>query len=484
VAGSVRIEKAGKPVVFVVADRFLEDARSSAEDNGMPSLAMVTVPVDEYYKSRISLSAVRPVAVGIFDDLIDKLLLPLRAGEAVSSKESKAGKSVLINGPNYEAVLEKFNQLCLDNHWGTGLPLLPPTAERVGWMLTGTDRSPDEEIGVVAPKNGVATIGKIAINAVMAGARPEYLPVIIAAMEAVTDPKYDLLHVMTSTGSFTLYILVTGPITDEIGLNSGIGFLGYGWRANSTIGHAIRLCLINLGHLWPGENDMALVGRPSPHTFHVLAENAHASPWAPYHVSAGYEASESCVTVSSSMGSSLLGGGAVEPWSVESILANMIAAIQRCRRHVTVWRLGTAVPSPPRYTFILHPEFAVELNKEGFKRESLGEYLYARSAIRFEELTPEEISAFRRRIVEGEIPFDRASVFEAALRPGQKVPLLLSPRDCHFIIAGGVPGYSFEMSYFSIPPYRSTAVMTKKIDSAALPARDLEFGVLRHGGFD
>ncbi len=432
----------------------------------MPTLSMVTVPVDEYYKSRISRAAVRPVAVGLFDHLVDKLMLPASVQEVTPSKQSHGGGPVLITGSNYETALEKFNQLFIDNHWGSGLPLVPPTAEAVEWMLAGTDRSPEEEIGVVAPKNGLATIRKIAVNAVMAGARPEYLPVIIAAMEAVTDPRYDLLHVMTSTGSFTLYILVTGPIADEIRLNSGVGFLGYGWRANSTIGHALRLCLTNLGHLWPGENDMALVGRPSSHTFHVYAENAKTSPWEPYHVSAGYGARESCVTVSTSMSASFLGGGAVEPWTVDSMLSSMISAVQRCRRHVTTWKLGTAVPSPPRYTFVLHPEFAVELNNKGFDREGLGQYLYERSAIPFEELTPEEISSFRRRIDDGEIPSDRVSAFQAALRPGGKVPLLLGPRDCHFVVAGGMPGYSFETSYFSIPPYRSTAVMTKKIRGA------------------
>ena len=112
----------------------------------------------------------------------------------------------------------------------------------------------------------MATIEKIAINAVMAGAKPEYLPVIIAAMEGLTDKSYDLLHVMASTGSFTLQIIVNGPIAKEINMDSGIGLLGYGWRANNTIGHALRLSLINLGHLWPGENDMALLGRPSSPT--------------------------------------------------------------------------------------------------------------------------------------------------------------------------------------------------------------------------
>ena len=168
----------------------------------------------------------------------------------------------------------------MDNHWGSGLLLIPPTAERLKWMLAGTSRDPNEVIGRIAPKNGIATIEKIAVNAVMAGARPEYLPVIITILEAVSDPRFDLLHMTASTGSFSLQIMVNGPIAERIHLNSGIGLMGYGWRANNTIGHAVRLCLINLGHVWPAENDMALIGRPSSHTCHVFAENERQSPWA------------------------------------------------------------------------------------------------------------------------------------------------------------------------------------------------------------
>ena len=159
-------------------------------------------------------------------------------------------------------------------------------------MLAGTARSPNEVIGTVEPKRGKATIEKIAINAVMAGAKPEYLPVIIAAMEGLTDKNYDLLHVMASTGSFTLQVVVDGPIAEEIGMNSGIGLLGYGFRANNAIGYALRLCLINTGLLWPAVNDMALVGRPSSHTFYVFAENQRNNPWGPYHVSEGYKKEE------------------------------------------------------------------------------------------------------------------------------------------------------------------------------------------------
>ena len=216
-------------------------------------------------------------------------------------------------------------------------------------------------IGTVAPKNGIATIERIAVNSVMAGARPEYLPVIIAAMEGLTDRRFDLLHMTASTFSFMFEIVVTGPIAEEIGINAGIGLLGYGWRPNNTIGHAIRLCLINIGMVWPQENDMALMGRPSSHTFQTFGENQAKSPWEPYHVSLGFEARDSCVTVATAMShnspgaTTVFGGGAVEPWTPQIILDNMVNAIARGRSGMTVWKLGSVIPSPQRHNIILHP---------------------------------------------------------------------------------------------------------------------------------
>jgi len=295
----MRLEKLGKPGVFVVTDNFGHDARSAADDTGMPTIRIVTVPAQEYYKHRITREEVKPIAVGAVPFMIEALTRPLTAQEASPKpKEIKMSQSFKMTAESYDLAVEKFNQSFLDNHWGDGLPLVPPTPKRIKWMLQGTNRSPQEVIGIVAPKNGVATIEKIAINAVMAGAKPEYLPVIIAAMEGLTDKNFDLLHVTTSSGSFTLLIMVNGPIAREINMNSGIGFLGYGWQANNTIGRAVRLSLINLGYLWPAENDMALIGRPSSHTFFTFAENEENSPWDPYHVSLGFKKENSCVTVS------------------------------------------------------------------------------------------------------------------------------------------------------------------------------------------
>ncbi|MEJ2246264.1 MAG: hypothetical protein P8Y80_09360 [Acidobacteriota bacterium] len=343
----------------------------------MPRSRIVTVQAEDYYRLRGTDAGIMPVAEAVIDELIDGLKQPLTPEEASTTAEKEDLGPLTVSAESYRLAVEKFNGIYLDNQWGDGLTLLPPTNEAVQEMLKGTSRSPDEIIGTVAPKNGVATIEKIAINAVMAGAKPEYMPVILAAMECITDPDYDDLHVMTSTGSFNFAIMVTGPIAEELNINAGMGFLGYGWRANSTIGRALRLALINLGRVWPGVNDMALVGRPSQQ-FYVFAENQKFSPWPPFHVTQGFKPEDSCVTVSSVMGASshLLGGGAVATWTPQEILDSSVRMMKEPRWGMATWKRGSANPGPMKYILFFEPVLAMELERLGHNRASLQKYLY------------------------------------------------------------------------------------------------------------
>jgi len=424
-----------------------------------------------------------PVAKAAMDALIEALTVPLTSEEAnPKPKKMEMLGTITMTAENYELAVEKFNQLFLENHWADGLPVVPPTKEAVARMLGGTSRSPGEVIGTVAPKNGTATVEKIAINAVMAGAKPEYLPVIIAAMEGLTEKSFDLLHLSTSSGSFTLIIMVNGPIAKEINMNSRIGFLGHGWRANNTIGRAVRLSMLNIGHLWPAENDMALIGRPSSHTFYTFAENEENSPWEPYHVSLGYKKEESSVTVSTigsyEGGMTIYGGGAVAIWTAKSILEKMVADIGGNRRIFALFKRGVANPSahPRKHIFLIHPECAIELQRLGYTRESLQKYLYERTSIPYEDLSQDEIKGIQERIeasvaggiiLSDVIPQSRLPVFKEALKPGGKVPIVVSPEDIHIIVAGGIPGYTFGISYIRAP-YTFSSHQIRPIHGATL----------------
>ena len=446
----------------------------------MPTMRIVELPAKRYYTDRGSAERLRPVAQQVLEPLVTALTSPLTPEEAnPEDKGPGVDETIKISADNYELALEKLNELYLNNKWSDGLPIVAPTPDRVKWILSGTNRSPEEVVGTAKPKNGIATIEKIAINAAMAGAKPEYLPVIITAMEALTDKNYDALHVMLSSGSFNLIIAVSGPIGKEIKMNSGIGYLGYGYRANSTIGRAVRLSMINLGYLWPADNDMALVGRASSHTFFTFAENQEANPWDPYHVTQGFKPEDSCVTVATVGGyggsaGSQYGGGAVGIWDAERILQQIVDDIRRSgRSSMRMWAGGVG-PTPgsggaaSKQFILMMPELAIELERLGYTPEKLQNYIVEKSAVPYEELKPEEAAAVKEAIEVGYIPAYRAPVFKEALKRGGKVPIVIEPKDINIFVVGGFPGYTLRMSYYRVAPYAPTAHQVRRIHGAAL----------------
>jgi len=175
-----------------------------------------------------------------------------------------------------EAVLEAF----VAREWCDGLPIVPPTEERVRAMLGGAD--PRRSLGPMPPLWREATLEKLAINAVMAGCRPDYFQVIVAAVEATLDPAFNLYGIQATTHPVAPLAIVNGPYAREIGLHGGSGCFGPGFQANATIGRAIRLILINVGGAWPGRHDMATQGSPAKFSY-CIAEHEAASPWEPLH---------------------------------------------------------------------------------------------------------------------------------------------------------------------------------------------------------
>ena len=475
------IEKLGKPGVFIAYSTFFDDAKRAAEDNGMPTVRIVKVPSSKWYSARATVEKIRPHVEDVFDEIVRALLEPLTEEERRPGRSFEGGLERLrIEGESLGAVLEKFNDLFLENKWGDGLPLLPPTEERFKWMMKGTSRSAEEVLGTIAPREGVATVGKVAINAVMAGAKPEYLPVIITAMEILADKDFDDRHVLQSAGGFSLMIVVTGPIAHELGINSGIGFLGHGWRSNNTIGRAVRLSTLNIGHSWPAVNDMAITGRPSAHTFYVFAENNRESPWPPYHTIVGFDKEASCVTVFTfgtyyGVGGLSGYGGGIMTFSGDEILERIVQDIRNDRRFLLEWNPGGMMPGEPghgkgprKHMIVLFPAAAKELAHRFPSQRALAEEIYERTRIPFEELTAQEREAIKAGLEGGVVPSDRKEVFEEALRPGGRVPVLVSPEDVHVFVAGGAPGFAFGASYYRLPPYNNTAIMTKAIRGAAL----------------
>jgi hypothetical protein len=177
-----------------------------------------------------------------------------------------------------------------------GLPVVPPTPERVLRMLSGTKRDARQVLGLVPPNLAPVTVEKVAINAVMAGCKPEYMPVVIAAVEAILTEQFNMHGVLATTHFPTPVIIVNGPIRDRIGMNYRMNVLGQGNRANATIGRAVQLIVRNVGGGRPGEVDRAALGQPGKYTF-CFAEFEERSNWDPLHVERGFKKEDNTVTV-------------------------------------------------------------------------------------------------------------------------------------------------------------------------------------------
>jgi hypothetical protein len=271
---------------------------------------------------------------------------------------------------------DQLQELLRNQRRTDGLPVILPTQERVESMLevaafAGFER--DIVIGQVGPNMGFATIEKIAINAVMAGCQPEQMPVVIAAISAICDPRLDMTEVQATTHLLTPLLIINGPAVQDCGIASGSGALGYGHTANLCIGRAVRLCLINLGGTWPGISDMSLLGQPGMISY-CLGEAEESSPFEPLHVSLGYPAESSVVTVTcvGAPHSIMAVMDADDPNSANRLLELLAITIASEGNNSAVVGTGTIV-------VCLTPDHAKVLSEAGYNRRRIQEELTRRA---------------------------------------------------------------------------------------------------------
>lgn len=250
--------------------------------------------------------------------------------------------------------------------WSDGLPLVPPTPHRVLRMLGGTRRAPDEVVAVVPPDLVECTVEKVAVNAVIAGCRPEYLPVVLAAVEAACTEEFNIHGVLATTYFVGPVVIVNGPIAREIGMNSGVNVLGQGNRANATIGRALQLVIRNVGGGRPGEIDRATLGNPGKYTF-CFAEAEATSPWEPLAVERGLAPGTSAVT--------LFAGSGVQPFFDQLARApeTLTRSLASCLRVVGHPKWGLAWDA----LCVISPEHARIFRESGWSKQRLREELGA-----------------------------------------------------------------------------------------------------------
>jgi hypothetical protein len=207
-----------------------------------------------------------------------------------------AQTSVRLEAGSIVELMTEAYEYAYEQGWTDGLPIIPATTEASRAFVRASGRRADEVIGLIPPRKGRATVEVIAINAVMAGCRPEYMPVLIAALEALTDKGFPLEFMQVTTNPMTPLLLINGPIRQQLDINAGTGCLGPGWRANATIGRAIRLILQNVGGALPGVYSKSSFASPLRYTY-VCGELEEANPWTPFHVDRGFDKHDSTVTV-------------------------------------------------------------------------------------------------------------------------------------------------------------------------------------------
>ncbi len=279
----------GKPAVAIHNQGFVNDARSAASGREMPVIRGVleTVPCE--------CSVTEQIEAGMDTATIDKIVAALTEP---STKEEQAPVKKEETPPRivFSGNWEEINLFSYKRGWTDGLPIKPPTEEAVAEMLAGTDLPPDHVVARIIPRLGKATVEKIAVNAVMAGALPTYMPLLIAAVEGLMEPRGFFGTYEVSTGSWAPCLMVNGPVRKELNINSGSGVMSPGDIANAAIGRALGLIIKNIGGARKGIEDMGVMGNPMKYSL-VLAENEEESPWEPLHVEQGFNKTDNAITI-------------------------------------------------------------------------------------------------------------------------------------------------------------------------------------------
>src|SRR5262249_42628794 len=303
------------------------------------------------------------------------------------------------------AILEEFSA----RNWGDGLPIVAPTEERVRLMLGGRDGA--KTLGMMPPLWRQATLEKLAVNAVMAGCEPRAFPIIVAAVEAMPDRAFNLYGVQATTHPVAPLLVVNGPYARQIGLHAGSGCFGPGFRANATIGRAIRLILLNVGGAWPGRGDMATQGSPAKFSY-CIAENEDASPWAPLRE-----------------GDTVTVYGGEPPHNVNDHVSTTAAGILTNVADTAV-SLGSNVGayfSQAQLMVVLGPEHAKTVAGDGLGREDVQRYVYENARLPLGLLKLSGMWGMH----------DWPAWMNAITDPDARPPRVPSPDDVYVIVAGG-----------------------------------------------
>jgi len=340
---------------------------------------------------------------------------------------------------------EAVNAFFLEHELTDGLPIVPPTQERVRAMTSYVERElgwrPQDAIATLAPKQGVATVEKIASNAVMAGCVPEYMPVLIACVKAVGEPRFNLDAVQTSTHNTSALPVVNGPVRAAIDLNCGYNYTGSRWRATSTIGRALQLTMMNVGGT-PGSINIHTQGHIARFE-HVIAENEEENPWQPLHVERGHAADTSVVTVFPACPAAMIddNGGSQTAKDLLRTLASSVAYVGNRNTN------GEGQP-----LLILCPQHARLLANGGYGKAEVKRFIWEYGRIPFGSIPRGNLTSFSKTILKQYADFDADF----------GVPIAGRPEDIQIVVMGGTGTHSLSVQTRLASENVTVAILTKE----------------------
>jgi len=419
-------ERAGFPTSSLVCEGFLGQAAATSVGLGMPNLpvAMIVGHPGAQSLEELREHVKNVTAKQVIDNLLsqpDEKPLP----------SEPAARDIVCRGS-----FEEVNAYFYQREWSDGLPIVPPTVEKIREFLSYTEREPDEILGILLPENRAATIWATAVNGVMAGCRPEYMPILIALVEAMVDPVYGVEHSGNTPGAETLIIL-NGPIIKDLKFNYEQGVMRDGFMPNTSVGRFWRLALRNMAGFLLHKADKGTFGN----TFRVvLAENEDALArigWPPHSVDMGFAAGDNTVTVTR-----LTGGGvlpSVTGSKPEEMMPYLADGLVKQSGWEVVFTVGGLSYGTLRPVLVLSPILAQTLARAGWSKDDVKRYLYdhARmSAARVETFTEQwvdfRIGSLQRQVNLGKLP----KAFAESDDPNRMVPMVLDPDDFIVLVSG------------------------------------------------
>jgi hypothetical protein len=392
----------------MVTDEFLLLAKTESSSRGLGDLRLIELP---HPVGSVSLDILCSLAESNIDSIVKVLTAGVGwSGYPLNEAERPTECTSTLEVPSDPGLMFQY---FINRGWSDGLPMLPPTEAAIDAMIAGNDLKKDELLGVIPPLNGIATIERVAANAVMAGCLPDYFPLLVAAVKDVLQPGFNLDGVQTTTGNVAPLVIINGPCRNTLQINYSSNVLGQGWRANSTIGRALRLVLSNIGGAAPGVYDKATLGQPAKYTF-CIAENEEENPWEPLHVERGLSRDTDVASVFGCSGVN----------SAVDMASQTATGLLKTFALTMIGGFTSGVTSTETM-LIICPEHAAILSAGGYTKAAIKNELFVAARVSHEKISDENLELLAKR---------RPVWFQ---RNESTIGVVDRPEDIWIVVAGG-----------------------------------------------